>query len=113
MRARMQGVIVAATLLALPYAVQAQTLVAPVAPAGPTMAAATAGFHPSVAPDDQVSRQRAADDAAQSGRGPYEALMVVGGVVVITGLIIGGAGGTVLAIAGAVVALYGLYMYLR
>ena len=41
------------------------------------------------------------------------ALMVVGGAALLTGLIIGGDAGTVIAVGGALVGLYGLYEYLQ
>jgi len=39
--------------------------------------------------------------------------MVVGGGALLTGLIIGGDAGTVIAIGGTVMGLYGLYEYLQ
>jgi hypothetical protein len=39
--------------------------------------------------------------------------MVVGGAALLTGLIIGDDPGTVIAVGGAVVGLYGLYQYLQ
>ena len=41
------------------------------------------------------------------------ALMVVGGAALLTGLIIGDDAGTVIAVSGALVGLYGLYEYLQ
>jgi hypothetical protein len=53
--------------------------------------------------------------AAQQRRplGEPMAMMVVGGAALIAGLIIGGDAGTVLAVGGAIIGLYGLYQYLR
>jgi hypothetical protein len=48
--------------------------------------------------------------AAAFGRG--ETLMIVGGAALLAGLIIGDDAGTVIAVGGAVVGLYGLYLYL-
>lgn len=45
--------------------------------------------------------------------GPNIALMAVGGAALVTGLIIGGDGGHVIAAGGVVVGLIGLYRYLR
>lgn len=45
--------------------------------------------------------------------GPNVALMIVGGAALVTGLVIGGDGGLVIATSGAVVGLLGLYRYLR
>jgi hypothetical protein len=80
---------------------------------GPTSTAATAGIH---AGSQRLSRQEMAaraDDTHGGGFGTDGVLMIVGGAGFIAGLIIGGGGGTAIAIAGAVVALYGLYLYLR
>jgi hypothetical protein len=48
--------------------------------------------------------------AAALSRG--ETLMIVGGAALLAGLIIGDDAGTVIAVGGAVVGLYGLYLYL-
>ncbi len=45
--------------------------------------------------------------------GPNLALMGVGAAAVVTGLLIGGDGGSAVAIGGAVVGLVGLYRYMR
>jgi len=45
--------------------------------------------------------------------GPNIAMMAVGGAALVTGLIIGGDGGYVIAAGGAVIGLIGLYRYLR
>lgn len=45
-------------------------------------------------------------------RGSGVGLMIFGGAALITGLIIGGDAGTVIAVGGALVGLYGLYVYL-
>ena len=58
---------------------------------------------------------RIADRAAEA-HGAFSTsgiLMIIGGAGFIAGLIIGGGAGTAIAIAGAVMALYGLYLYLR
>jgi hypothetical protein len=51
--------------------------------------------------------------APRKGYGQPVALMVVGGAAVLTGLIIGNDAGTVIAVGGAVMGLYGLYEYLQ
>jgi hypothetical protein len=111
MQAVFRLAMVAAVLVSLPSAVRAQAAGSG-GPVGPTMSAATVGFHVSAAPDDAITRQAAADHATHPV-GPYAALMIIGGVGFVAGLIIGGSAGTAVAVAGAVVALYGLYMYLR
>jgi hypothetical protein len=45
-------------------------------------------------------------------RGSGVGLMILGGAALITGLIIGDDAGTVIAVGGAIVGLYGLYVYL-
>jgi hypothetical protein len=45
-------------------------------------------------------------------RGSGVGLMIFGGAALVTGLIIGGNAGTVIAVGGALVGLYGLYVYL-
>ncbi len=113
MQALLRIVMVASVLVGLPsVAARAQAVAGSGGPPGPTMSAATAGFHVSAAPDDIIARQVAADHAAHQV-GPYAALMIIGGAGFLAGLIIGGGAGTAIAVAGAVVALYGLYMYLR
>lgn len=79
---------------------------------GPTSSSATAGFHvhSSAWTHQQLANGAA---AAHGGFGTDGVLMIVGGAAFIAGLIIGGGAGTAIAIAGAVMALYGLYLYLR
>jgi len=45
-------------------------------------------------------------------RGSGVGLMILGGAALVTGLIIGDNAGTVIAVGGALVGLYGLYVYL-
>lgn len=81
---------------------------APSRGAGPTMEAARVGV------TQQTSTElRPAAQARRRGMGQPVALMVVGGAALLTGLIIGGDAGTVIAVGGALVGLYGLYEYLQ
>jgi hypothetical protein len=83
---------------------------APKAPApGPTMAAASVAVRPVETKELQLN----AAAAPRKGYGQPVALMVVGGAAVLTGLIIGDNAGTVIAVGGAVMGLYGLYEYLQ
>ena len=81
-------------------------------PAGPTVDRAAVGVRP-------LSQQPATLDDAEAvlqsrlGLGRARALMIVGFGGLIVGLLIGGDVGTVVAIAGAAVGLYGLYHYLK
>jgi hypothetical protein len=45
-------------------------------------------------------------------RGSGVGLMILGGAALVTGLIIGDDAGTVIAVGGAIIGLYGLYVYL-
>ena len=77
--------------------------------AGPTLDAARSGV------TQESSNELTLSTAAQrrAGLGQPVALMVVGGAALLTGLIIGGDAGTVIAVGGALVGLYGLYEYLQ
>jgi hypothetical protein len=78
-------------------------------PLGPTNAASVA-YHPAASTDSlslEPQRRRS------QGFGQAGALMIAGGAGVIVGLIIGDDVGTLIAVGGAVVGLYGLYMYLK
>jgi hypothetical protein len=76
---------------------------------GPTADAAR------VAVSQPTSHELKVSAAAQrrAGLGQPIALMVVGGAALLTGLIIGDDAGTVIAVGGALVGLYGLYEYLQ
>jgi len=113
MLGRLCAAAVLTTFLVVPQSARAQAPQSAGGVPGPTMAAATAGFHVSRAADDPQSRHEAADEAAHGRVGEDVALMIVGGAGFIVGLIIGGDAGIAIAIAGAIVALYGLYLYLR
>lgn len=77
--------------------------------AGPRMDAVRVGVEPA-----EVNAEAASSAAmAQPRMGQSMALMIVGGAALVTGLVIGGDAGTILALGGAVVGLIGLYHYLR
>ena len=76
---------------------------------GPTTEAATVAVRPIETKDLQLN----AAAAPRKGYGQPVALMVVGGAAVLTGLIIGGDAGTIIAVGGTVMGLYGLYEYLQ
>jgi hypothetical protein len=77
--------------------------------AGPTVDAARAGV------TQESSEELKVSSAAQRRRGLGQpvALMVVGGAALLAGLIIGDDAGTVIAVGGALIGLYGLYEYLQ
>jgi hypothetical protein len=115
----------ASVLLSAPAAAQqgAPALrTSPVPPSVPTDSAQRAPAASAVGPTVEASRvavQRQPSEAtapAAAPRGGYGqpvALMVVGGVAMLSGLIIGGDAGTAIAIGGVVVGLIGLYQYLQ
>jgi hypothetical protein len=78
--------------------------------AGPTTEAATVAVRPTEAKELQLN---AAAAPRRAGYGQPVALMVVGGGALLTGLIIGGDAGTVIAVGGTLVGLYGLYEFLQ
>jgi hypothetical protein len=79
---------------------------------GPTIERAAVGARP-------LSRGAATTEEAEAalqqrlGLGQARALMIVGFATVIIGLLIGDDVGTLIAVGGAAVGLYGLYHYLR
>jgi hypothetical protein len=82
---------------------------APARTPGPTQEAARSGV------TQESSNELKLSTAAQrrAGLGQPVALMVVGGAALLAGLIIGDDAGTVIAVGGALVGLYGLYEYLQ
>ena len=92
-------------------ALQAPAVAAPVAPVaavatGPSMDAST--LSPRLAKHSEMT----ANSMRRPSRGSGVGLMIFGGAALITGLIIGDDAGTVIAVGGALVGLYGLYVYL-
>jgi hypothetical protein len=83
----------------------------PAATTGPTTETARAGIAPRESKTLTVNNSAAT--GSHVGAGQNVALMVVGGAALITGLVIGGDGGTLLAIGGAVVGLLGLYNFVK
>lgn len=82
------------------------------APAGPTLDGASAGVkalpgRPLAADESEAAMQ------TRLGLGQARALMVVGFAAVVIGLLVGDGPGTLIAIVGAGVGLYGLYHYLK
>jgi hypothetical protein len=97
---------------AAPTAVPAQSQAA--APLGPTFTAARVGVsEPAPARSTFSTDAENAALAQRTGLGKSVALMIVGGAALVTGAIIGGGPGALVAVAGAGVGLYGLYLYLQ
>lgn len=108
------GVLVLALTLSRPAAGQAPapapavTSPAPAVSYAPTLAATRLGF----SADEQAPLAVNAS-AARMGRREGRALALVGGAAVIAGILIGDDAGTVIAIGGAGIGLYGLYIWQR
>jgi hypothetical protein len=88
----------------------------PATEAGPTASAATAGIQ-SRAASTHLTRQQLADRANQRDRedrpiGRDAVLMIVGGAAIVAGALIGGGAGTALIVVGAVIGITGLVLIL-
>jgi hypothetical protein len=77
-----------------------------VAPTGPSLQSSM--LTPRLATDAALD----ANAMRAPSRGSGVGLMILGGAALITGAIVGGTPGTIIAVAGAGVGLYGLYVYL-
>lgn len=78
---------------------------------GPTIESAAVGIRP--AATSAVDASTEAQRRARSGVSQSVTLMIVGGAAMVAGAIIGDDAGTIFLVGGAVIALYGLYQYLR
>ena len=113
------GVALLLSALAAPLAAQANVPIAPSAPLRDTAIIINPLYRLQPAPVGLRRSPAVADSTLPAPRAPDArvgknlALMGVGGAALIIGLLIGGDGGTVVAIAGGVVGLVGLYHYLR
>lgn len=84
------------------------TVSSPASALAPTLAATRLGISLDEAPPREVNRS-----AARMGRREGRALALVGGAAVIAGILIGDDAGTLIAIGGAGIGLYGLYIWQR
>lgn len=121
MRFSIKAVALAVAVLAAPLTLSAQSTPTPApapttgvtsadsTPVGPAMASSVA-YHPAASTD---SLSLAPQRTRSQGFGTAGAMMIAGGAAVIVGLVIGDDVGTLIAVGGAVVGLYGLYMYLK
>jgi Tfp pilus assembly protein FimV len=87
----------------------AKPVATPAPAAGPTMDAASVAVRQPVSTEARSANLQ----ARRAGMGQPIALMVVGGAALLTGLIIAGDAGTLIAVGGALIGLYGLYEYLQ
>ena len=76
--------------------------------AGPRIESASVAFQPAASAEIDVQRRGSSANLGQS-----RALMIAGAAGVVVGIIIGDDIGTLIAVSGAVVGLYGLYQYLK
>ncbi len=95
--------------------VQAQQV--EIAPAAPLASIEQAPSGPSIqsaqlSPRFSTETALSANSMRTPSRGSGVGLMILGGAALITGAIIGGSAGTIIAVGGAGVGLYGLYVYL-
>ena len=107
------GAVILALAVSHPAAAQAPvpsraTAAAPTTSLAPTLAATHLGFS---AEDHAPLTVNAS--AARMGPSEGRAAAIVGGVVVITGLVVGGDAGTLIAIGGAGLGLFGIYIWQR
>jgi hypothetical protein len=82
---------------------------APATSFAPTMSAVRFGITDATDQPTAVN----ASAARAMGRREGRVLAIVGGAAVIAGVLIGDTGGTVIAISGAAIGLYGLYIWQR
>jgi hypothetical protein len=75
-------------------------------PSGPSMQSSE--LSPRFASDQSLS----ANAMRRPANGTGVPLMILGGAALLTGVIIGDKAGTIIAVGGAIVGLYGLYVYL-
>lgn len=83
--------------------------------AGPTVSAASVGARRAAPAVTLNSSEATSPFQVRRGNGQATALMVVGGIAAIVGILIGPGepAGGVLLLGGAAVGLYGLYLYLQ
>jgi len=107
------GAVILALAVSHPAAAQAPAA-SPMAAAASTVSFAPtlAATHLSFAAEDQAPL---AVNAAASRMGPHEgkAAAIVGAAAIVTGLIVGGDGGTALVVGGVGLGLFGLYVWQR
>jgi hypothetical protein len=61
----------------------------------------------------EASREQPAQPALMQRRGSGTGLIIAGGALFVAGLLVGGDAGTVLAVTGAAIGAYGLYLYFQ
>jgi hypothetical protein len=102
------AMLIAAPLLAAPIAGAQRSAV--VREPGPSVAATAVSFR---APPSTSAGDLSLAAPRRGGLSRPAKLMIFGGAALLTGVLIGNDAGTVIAVGGAVVGLYGLYLYLN
>lgn len=112
-RSWLRALPLAAALIASPLAVSgARAQARP--DAGPTRSAATVGARFVAQPSPLDASSATAPLQRRTHHSQAAALMIVGGVAVVVGLLAGGSAvGPLLILGGSIVGLYGLYLYLQ
>jgi hypothetical protein len=107
------GAVILALAVSHPAAAQAPAP-SPVAVAAPrtSLAPTLAATHLSFSAEDHAPLKVNAA-AARMGSREGKAAAIVGGALVITGFLVGGDGGTLIAVGGAGLGLFGLYIWQR
>ena len=105
------GALILALAVSHPAAAQAPAP-SPAAAAAPSLAPTLAATHLGFSAEDHAPLTVNAS-AARMGPREGRVCAIVGGAAVITGILIGGDAGTVIAIGGAGLGLYGLYIWQR
>ena len=105
------GALILVLAVSHPAAAQAPSPAAAAA-ATPSLAPTLAATHLSFSAEEHAPLTV---NAAAARMGPREgkAAMIVGGAVVLTGLVVGGDGGTLLVVGGVGLGLFGLYIWQR
>jgi len=94
----------------------APEVTAPAVTTGPTFGNATSGIRANAAHEDLTTAEaahRAVTGGSGGGLNKGAIVLIVGGAAIAAGVLIGGTGGAALAIGGALVALYGIYLLLQ
>jgi hypothetical protein len=106
------AILVLAMAVSRPAAAQSPAPSPAVAPAAASYAPTLAATRLGVSVEDQAPLTVNAS-ASRMGRREGRAFALVGGAAVIAGILIGDDAGTVIAIGGAAIGLYGLYIWQR
>lgn len=111
-RSWLRAIPLAAALFASPLASAPAEAQSP-AGAGPTISASAAGARRAAPASELDPSDATAPFQVRRGNGQAAALMVVGGIAFVLGIVVGGGPGALMMVGGAAAGLYGLYLYLQ